>query len=120
MYNPAKNRGMPHDFLLRLYDAARKVTDGRPISTFAAEKLMESVGRDDVVLFLTGAGLKPILPEGESDGPPGAAALARAVYRGFGAIPVDGLEGETSMACVQFLGNIIRKNLEAKTKGLAH
>jgi hypothetical protein len=33
---------------------------------------------------------------------------------------VDGLEGETSMAAVQFLGNIVRKNLEPITKGLAH
>ena len=32
----------------------------------------------------------------------------------------DGLEGETSMACVQFLGNIVRKNLEPPTTGLAH
>lgn len=33
---------------------------------------------------------------------------------------VDGLEGETSMAMVQFLGNIVRKNLEPVSRGLAH
>ena len=33
---------------------------------------------------------------------------------------VDGLDGETSMACVQFLGNIVRKALEAPDKGFAH
>lgn len=32
----------------------------------------------------------------------------------------DGLEGETSMACMQFLGNIVRKSLEGGTTGLAH
>jgi len=33
---------------------------------------------------------------------------------------VDGLDGETSMACVQFLGNIVRKSLEVEERGLAH
>ncbi len=33
---------------------------------------------------------------------------------------VDGLEGETSMAAVQFLGSIVRKNLEPPSRGLAH
>ncbi|MDF2810844.1 MAG: hypothetical protein K0S56_1875 [Microvirga sp.] len=33
---------------------------------------------------------------------------------------VDGLDGETSMACVQFLGNIVRKALEVGDRGLAH
>ena len=32
----------------------------------------------------------------------------------------DGLDGETSMACMQFLSNIVRKNLEATTSGLTH
>jgi hypothetical protein len=33
---------------------------------------------------------------------------------------VDGLDGETSMACVQILGNIVRKNLEPADLGLTH
>ncbi|MFI5015458.1 MAG: glutamate cyclase domain-containing protein, partial [Hyphomicrobiales bacterium] len=33
---------------------------------------------------------------------------------------VDGLEGESSMACVQLLGSIVRKNLEAGDAGLTH
>lgn len=33
---------------------------------------------------------------------------------------VDGLDGETSLAVVQFLSNIVRKNLEPVAKGLAH
>jgi D-glutamate cyclase len=33
---------------------------------------------------------------------------------------VDGLDGETSMACVQFLSNVVRKNLERATTGLTH
>jgi hypothetical protein len=37
---------------------------------------------------MTGAGYEPTMPKGESDGPPGAASLARILYRGLGAIPV--------------------------------
>ncbi len=37
---------------------------------------------------MTGAGYEPTLPKGESDGPPGAASLARILYRGLGAVPV--------------------------------
>ena len=37
---------------------------------------------------MTGAGYPPHMPKGESDGPPGAAALARALYWGLGAVPV--------------------------------
>jgi hypothetical protein len=33
---------------------------------------------------------------------------------------VDGLEGEASMAVVQLLGSIVRKNLEPVSRGLAH
>ncbi len=84
----AKNRGMPHGILQPLYDAARQLHGGRPISMLAAEGLKNAVGEGDVVLILTGAGYEPTLPEGESDGPPGAAALARALYLGLGAVPV--------------------------------
>ena len=33
---------------------------------------------------------------------------------------VDGLDGETSMACMQFLSNIVRKKLEPADAGLTH
>lgn len=84
----AKNRGMPHGILQPLYDAARSQQGGRPISMLAAERLKDAVGKGDVVLILTGAGYEPTLPEGESDGPPGAAAIARMLYWGLGAVPV--------------------------------
>lgn len=114
----AKNRGMPHDFVVDLYEAAREqTTSGRPISTVAAEKLVEAVGKRDVVLILTGAGLKPILPEGESDGPPGAAALARALYRGLGAIPVYVLErhhARPMIASSHSIGLMVKEFEEAR------
>jgi hypothetical protein len=83
-----KNRGMPHDFLIELYEVARKEAGGRPLTTLAAEGLVRSVGKGDTVFLMTGAGYPPHMPKGESDGPPGAAALARALYWGLGAVPV--------------------------------
>ncbi len=113
----AKNRGMPHDFVVHLYEAARKLTGGRPISTVAAERLIDTVGRGDVVLVLTGAGLKPILPEGESDGPPGAAALSRALHRGLGAVPIYVLERHHArpvIASSHSIGLMVKEFHEAK------
>lgn len=83
-----KNRGMPHGFLVDLYDMARAEGDGRPLTTRAAELLHGNVGRGDTVFILTGAGYPPQMPTGESDGPPGAAVLARMLYWGLGAVPV--------------------------------
>ena len=84
----AKNRGMPHGILQPMYEAARKAAGGRPVTMVAAEGLMKALKKGDTVFVLTGAGYEPTMPKGESDGPPGAAALARALYRGLGAVPV--------------------------------
>lgn len=83
-----KNRGMPHNILLPLYEAARKEGGGRPLAMRAAEGLVKAVGKGEAVFIMTGAGYPPHMPKGESDGPPGAAALARALYWGLGAVPV--------------------------------
>jgi hypothetical protein len=117
----AKNRGMPTNILAPMYEAARKLTGGRPIAMVAAEKLVESVGKSDTVLVLTGAGLKPILPEGENDGPPGAAAIARALYRGLGAVPVYVLEkhhARPMVASSHSLGLMVKEFSEAKDSHL--
>ncbi len=84
----AKNRGMPHNVLKPMYRAARSLTGGRPISMVAAERLKAALGPRDSVLILTGAGYAPTMPKGESDGPPGAASIARILYKGLGAVPV--------------------------------
>jgi hypothetical protein len=84
----AKNRGMPHGILAPMYDAARKVAGDKPLCMVAAQGLKEHVRRGDVVFVLSGAGYEPTMPKGESDGPPGAASLARILYRGLGAVPV--------------------------------
>jgi D-glutamate cyclase len=84
----AKNRGMPHGILLPMYEAARKAAGNKPVTMAAARGLKKHVGKGDVVFILTGAGYGPTMPKGESDGPPGAASLARILYRGLGAVPV--------------------------------
>ena len=84
----AKNLGMPHGILLPMYLAARKVAGDKPLTMAAARGLQKALGRGDVVFIMTGAGYEPTMPKGESDGPPGAASLARILYRGLGAVPV--------------------------------
>ncbi len=80
-------QGMPRGKIHRLYDAARR-KQGKPLTLLAAEKIIERVRKRDVVIVTTGAGGSPWLPAGETDGAPGAAAIARAISVGLGAIPV--------------------------------
>lgn len=82
-----KNRGMPHGFLTALYEAAKVEGGGRPLTTRAAE-LLKAVGAGETVFIVTGAGYPPVMPKGESDGPPGAAILARALYWGQRSVPI--------------------------------
>lgn len=71
-----------------LYDAARSEA-GEPLSLRAARILHENLSPGRVALIATGWLDRPhvSLTIAESDGPPGAAALARAVHAGCGAIP---------------------------------
>ncbi len=64
---------------MKVYDETREMY-GRPLTLLAAERLLESVGRGDHVLIITNSH--------EMDGPPGAAAIARSLVVGLGAIPV--------------------------------
>ena len=64
---------------MKVYDETRN-RFGRPLTLLAAEKLKENVGDGDFVVIATNSY--------EMDGPPGAAALARALIIGLRAIPV--------------------------------
>lgn len=81
-------QGMPRGKIHRLYEAARRRQQGRPLSLLAAERLRTAIKPGDRVILATGAGAPPWLPFGETDGPPGVAALARALAVGLGARPV--------------------------------
>ena len=62
--------GLPPGIVVRLYEICRRY-HGEPLSTLAARRLAEVVGEGDAVLIVTGFGLPPNLPCGETDGPPG-------------------------------------------------
>nr|WP_315591554.1 glutamate cyclase domain-containing protein [uncultured Cupriavidus sp.] len=75
--------GLPAGYVAPMYAACRR-HHGLPLTTLAARKLIEAVKPGSTVLIATGAGIAPKLPLGETDGPPGAAVLARALVLGFG------------------------------------
>ena len=77
-------RGVTH----RLYEAARLAQGGKPLTYLAGHALLDRVRKGDYVFIVTGTGAPPGLPKGETDGPLGGAALARAVDLGLGAKPV--------------------------------
>lgn len=83
-----RNRAMNHNIIRGIYDEARREGGGRPIVARAAEALSAAVQPGDRVLIVTGAGYAPEAPNGESDGPPGAAALAYTLFWGLQAVPV--------------------------------
>jgi hypothetical protein len=83
-----RNQGMPSGKIAPLYDAARAEGGGGPLAHRAATGLLASAHRHDTVLIVTGAGSGPLIPNGENDGPVGAAVLARALHWGVGCTPV--------------------------------
>ncbi len=70
-----------------LYDATRKKY-AYPLTYLAASEIIKKTKEKDHVFILTGAGCPPKYPTGESDGPPGAVALARALYLGLKLNPI--------------------------------
>lgn len=76
--------GLPAGIVVPIYLACREA-QGEPSSTLAARKLLAAIRPGSDVLIATGAGVSPKLPLGETDGPPGAVALARSLALGFGA-----------------------------------
>src|SRR5260370_41238260 len=79
--------GLPRGVTYPLYEAARK-KQKKPLTWLAAKLLKDSIKPGDHVFVVTGAGTPPGLPAGETDGPPGAAAIARAIEIGLGGKPV--------------------------------
>lgn len=76
-------KGLP---LARLYMAARELAGGS-VTLAAARLLQENVSRGDRVLILSGFIMRDYgLPE--TDGPIGAAVVARAISLGLGGVPI--------------------------------
>ncbi|MCL5076208.1 MAG: DUF4392 domain-containing protein [Chloroflexi bacterium] len=82
-----RTRGVPRGVIHRLYEGVR-VKAGMPLTLLAARGLLSHVHEEDNIVIATGAGAPIWLPKGETDGPLGAAALARAIDLGLGATPI--------------------------------
>lgn len=70
-----------------LYDKTREKYP-YPLVYLAAKEIMTKTKEKDNVFILTGAGCLPRYPTGESDGPPGAVALARGLHLGLRLNPI--------------------------------
>jgi hypothetical protein len=97
--------GPTSGYIGHFYTAVRALT-GAPLALSAAQCLYQ-VPAHSTIVIATGFCHPQRLPYGETDGPPGAAALARAVLHGLKATPW--LIGEEAIAaplsaCVQSVG----------------
>lgn len=87
-----------------IYEATRKVHD-KPLTYSAAKALVKNVKPGDRVIIVTGFPVRAWISTaiGETDGPPGAAVVAKAVSVGLDAMPIiisdEGLRGLISVAC---------------------
>src|SRR4029453_17440298 len=69
-------------------EAACAAQGGGPLSMLAAQQILKTLGPGKTVFLTTGAGDPRYLPAGETDGPPGVAALALAIHAATGAVPL--------------------------------
>jgi hypothetical protein len=78
-----------------LYQNARSKSKG-PLTLIAAERLLNSVGPEKVILIATGWPDRPhINPNiAETDGPPGAASLGMALHRAKNIVPIFLIESQ--------------------------
>lgn len=72
--------------IYNLYDAARKLVDS-PLTLTAARRIVETVKDGDTVIITTGFRVLPQKVQ-ETDGPLGAAALAKSLIKAFNANPI--------------------------------
>jgi D-glutamate cyclase len=82
-----RSQGIVRGNIVQLYEAARARL-GQSLTMGAAMRLQEAIEPGAIVIITTGAGTWPWMPRGETDGPPGAASLARAITLGLGGRPV--------------------------------
>jgi hypothetical protein len=71
-----------------LYEAACAAQGGGPLCMLAARLILEHAKPGQLVFIATGAGDAKFMPAGETDGPLGACALALAIIKATGAIPI--------------------------------
>jgi hypothetical protein len=109
-----KPGGAPtRDKIGRLYAAALAKQEGcRSLTLLAAQKIMATVGAGDNVFILTGCSSLPYLPHGETDGPLGAASVARAIALGLKAKPLF-IAAERDIDSVKYSAKAAGLNIES-------
>jgi hypothetical protein len=80
--------------IAHLHAAACAAQGGGPLSIHAARHILKHLVPGKTVFITTGAGDPRFLPAGETDGPPGVAALALAIHQATGASPLLFTEAE--------------------------
>ena len=106
--------GPTSGYIGRFYQAVRELT-AAPLALTAAQCLHQ-IPPERTVVIATGFCHPERLPYGETDGPPGAASLARAVCHGLAGTPL--IIGEAAIeapvqACVESVGLHLHQNLTA-------
>src|SRR5262245_52860480 len=106
--------GPTSGYIGRFYQAVRTLTDA-PL-TLTAAQCLHQITPQSIIAIATGFCHPERLPYGETDGPPGAASLARAVRRGLACMPL--ILGEAAIeapvqACVESLGLHLHRELAA-------
>jgi D-glutamate cyclase len=114
-----RSQGIVRGNIVQLYAAARAHL-GQALTMQAAMRLREAITPGAIVIITTGAGSWPWMPNGETDGPPGAASLARAISLGLGGRPIIISEKEKLPAIVascRAIGLLVEdaRTLEART-----
>lgn len=73
-----------------LFDASRKLLNGKPMTLTAMDLIRKTVKPGDFIFITTGWADQPsnIPTKSETDGPPGAAALARAIRLALKGLPI--------------------------------
>ena len=74
--------------IANLHDAACVAQGGGPLCMLAARQILDTLSPGKIVFITTGAGDPDFLPAGETDGPPGVAALAMAIHAATGAVAI--------------------------------
>lgn len=105
--------------LAGLYQAARRMARG-PLCATTARRLDAALSPGAAVLLLTGAAPRPSQPRGETDGPPGAAVLARALAQGYGARPIVVAEAKFRLPILAALDALAGGSRDAEWRSSVH
>ena len=96
----------------RLYEAALSIYSARSLTLLAAQKIIDQLKENDNVFILTGCASLPFLPHGETDGPLGAASIARALSLGLKVHPLFIVE-EKDINAIKYTAKAIGLNVES-------